>query len=122
MTAGWSSKEAREPHKLEVGRSNRSPATRFTGARARGAAAGVPPDCRSAADPFATNILIMSPGDYDEDGEMVWTPNIHGNSGSASPLSHATSGADAVQKLREVVAEVTRGRIPAPTKRRPGFF
>uniref|UniRef100_A0A6M3K380 Uncharacterized protein n=1 Tax=viral metagenome TaxID=1070528 RepID=A0A6M3K380_9ZZZZ len=62
------------------------------------------------------------PGDYDEHGDPVYTPNIHGNSGSASPLSHATRGNDSVQKLREIVAEVTCGRIPVPVKRGPGFY
>ena len=71
---------------------------------------------------MSTMISSTPPGDYDDEDEPVSTPNLHGNSGSASPLSHVTNGDNAVQKLRQVVAEVTHGRIPAPTKRRPGFF
>jgi len=57
------------------------------------------------------------PGDYDDVGEVVWTANIHGNSGSVSPLSGATKGESAVEQLREVVAEVTNGRIPVPVRK-----
>ena len=48
------------------------------------------------------------PGDYDEDGEAVWTPNIHGNSGAAGYVSNEARDDGAVRRLREVVAEVTR--------------
>lgn len=68
----------------------------------------------------------IPPGDYDEEGEPVWTPNIHGNSGAAHYVSADTDFAkreNRVQKFREVVAEVTNGRIPAPPPRRgPGFL
>lgn len=64
----------------------------------------------------------MPPGDYDDGGEVVWTPNIHGNTGSAHSVSDRGQGEDAVLRLREVVAEVTCGRIPCPPRRRPGFL
>lgn len=63
----------------------------------------------------------QAPGDYDEDGNMVWTPNIEGNSGSAGYVSAERAEADRVTRFREVVCEVTRGRIPVPVKRGPGF-
>lgn len=66
--------------------------------------------------------MAASPGDYDDEGEPVWTPNIHGNTGHAGYVSSERRGETAVQELREVVAEVTRGRIPAPTRRGPGFY
>ena len=61
------------------------------------------------------------PGDYDDVGEPVWTPNVHGNNGSAHYVSAETEQQNRVQCLREVVAEVTNGRIPAPQRRGPGF-
>ena len=62
------------------------------------------------------------PGDYDDNGEAIWTPNIHGNTGSAGYVSNERAGESKVQALREVVAEVTNGRIPAPRRRGPGFL
>lgn len=64
------------------------------------------------------------PGDYDEDedGDLVelrFSP--HGGLGSAGYVSGERAAADRVQRMREVVAEVTRGRIVAPKKRGPGF-
>ena len=64
------------------------------------------------------------PGDYDEDedGDLVelrFSP--HGGLGSAGYVSGEKAAADRVQRMREVVAEVTRGRIVAPKKRGPGF-
>ena len=67
-------------------------------------------------------ITNTPPGDYDDAGERVWTPNIHGNTGSAGYVSNEQHQQTTVQQLREVVAEVTRGRIPAPTRRGPGFY
>lgn len=64
----------------------------------------------------------MPPGDYDDDMEPVWTPNIHGTTGSAHNVSGDQENEDAARQLRDVVAEVTNGRIPAPTKRRIGFY
>jgi hypothetical protein len=61
-------------------------------------------------------------GDYDEWGDPVWTPNIHGNTGSAGYVSNEGRQQSRVQALREVVAEVTNGRIPAPERRGPGFY
>ena len=61
-------------------------------------------------------------GDLDDNGEPVWTPNIHGNTGSAGYVSGEKGGNDVVQRLRDVVAEVTNGRIPAPPRRGPGFY
>jgi hypothetical protein len=61
------------------------------------------------------------PGDYDDEGEAVWTANIHGNNGAAHYVSAETEQRSRVQRLREVVAEVTNGRIPAPQRRGPGF-
>jgi len=62
------------------------------------------------------------PGDYDDNGEAIWAPNIHGNTGSAGYVSNQRSGESNVQALREVVAEITRDRIPAPRRRGPGFL
>lgn len=62
------------------------------------------------------------PGDYDDEGEVVWTPNIHGNNGSAHYVSNDVRAETVVRKLREVVAEVTRGRIPVPQRKGPGFY
>ena len=64
----------------------------------------------------------IPPGDYDEDGEMVWTPNIHGNNGSAHHVSSEARQQSRVDALREVVAEVTNNRIPVPPRRGPGFY
>ena len=69
-----------------------------------------------------TAITNTPPGDYDDMGERVWTPNIHGNTGAAGYVSNETQGDNAVQRLRQVVAEVTNGRIPAPPRRGPGFY
>ena len=64
----------------------------------------------------------IPPGDYDEEGEMVWTPNIHGNNGSAHSISGDEKKQTRVERLWEVVAEVTNNRIQAPKRRGPGFF
>lgn len=64
----------------------------------------------------------MPPGDYDDVGEPVWTPSIHGNTGSAGYVSNEAKQENRIQALREVVAEVTNGRIPAPERRGPGFY
>ena len=67
----------------------------------------------------------MPPGDYDDAGDCVWTPNIAGSSGSLHNVSSEPDFAyqeNAVQKFREVVAEVTNGRIPVPIRRGPGFY
>lgn len=61
------------------------------------------------------------PGDYEDDGAEVWVPNLQGNSGSAHSVSSVEREKTAVQMLREVVAEVTSGRIPVPERRGPRF-
>ena len=61
-------------------------------------------------------------GDYDDDGQLVWTPNIHGNNGSAHSVSSDAREKQTVDRLREIVAEVTNNRIPAPTRKGPGFY
>jgi len=66
-------------------------------------------------------ITRAPPGDYDDWGNPVYTPNIHGNTGSAGYVSNEGSAETRVQALREVVAEITNGRIPAPQRRGPGF-
>ncbi len=63
----------------------------------------------------------MPPGDYDDWGDPVYTANIHGNTGYAHSVSSDTTSETRVQQLREVVAEITNGRIPAPQRRGPGF-
>ncbi len=65
--------------------------------------------------------IAIPPGDYDEDGQRVWTDNLHGNSGSAHSVSSDRPPEDRVRALREVVAEVTHGRIPALQRRGPRF-
>lgn len=62
----------------------------------------------------------MEPGDYDEDGYPVGQERSLGL-GSAFGINGRDGDQDAVQRLREVVAEVTRGRIPVPVRRGPGF-
>jgi hypothetical protein len=62
------------------------------------------------------------PGDYDDLGDPVWAPNILGNTGSVGGREQPRPEPDAVQRLRDVVAEVTNGRIPAPQRRGPGFY
>jgi hypothetical protein len=62
------------------------------------------------------------PGDYDEDGYPVYTDSLHGNTGSLSYVSSDKRGIDAVHKLRETVAEITKGRIPVPPRRKLGFY
>jgi hypothetical protein len=69
-----------------------------------------------------TAITGAPPGDYDDHGERVWTPNIHGNTGNASHVSNGVEEKTIVQLLRETVAEITNGRIPAPSRRGPGFY
>ena len=64
----------------------------------------------------------MSSEDLDDNGDPIWTPNIHGNTGSAGGVNSHAPETDAVQRLRETVAEVTNGRIPAPQRRGPGFY
>ena len=67
----------------------------------------------------------MPPGDYDDIGDPVWTQSLAGNSGSAHNVTSEPDFAEwenRVQKFREVVAEVTNGRIPVPTRRGPGFY
>ena len=67
-------------------------------------------------------IPSLPPGDYTDDDEQVadrQTP--HGGTGSGHYVSGDERDRDPVQRLREVVAEVTRGRIPAPTRRGPRF-
>ena len=64
----------------------------------------------------------MSPGDYDEDGNPVWSPNLQGTSGAAHSVSSDLEGEDSVRRLRKVVAEITNGRIPEPVRRGPGFL
>ena len=63
----------------------------------------------------------MKPGDMDEDGRPLQLEDQHGPIGGANIQSNRERELDAVQRLREVVAEVTRGRIPAPEKRGPRF-
>ena len=63
----------------------------------------------------------MKPGDYDEYGDPVWQSDHAGQSGSAHYVSAEQRGWDAVKALREVVAEVTNGRIPVPERRGPRF-
>ena len=67
-------------------------------------------------------ITRVPPGDYDDWLNPVWTANIHGNSGSAGCVDTSHPEKDAVTRLRETVAEVTRGRIPVLAKRGPGFY
>jgi len=64
----------------------------------------------------------MPPGDYDDFGDAVWTPNVHGNNGAAHTVSDNARPDDVVRQLREVVSEVTNGRIPVPQRRGPGFY
>ncbi len=52
----------------------------------------------------------------------MWTPSLDGNSGSAGGVNSMGRDRDVVRELREVVAEVTRGRIPAPAPRKAGFY
>ncbi len=61
-------------------------------------------------------------GDYDDEGRPVCTENLLGNSGAAHNVSQDQAGKSAVQLLREVVAEVTNNRIPAPIRKGPGFY
>ena len=63
----------------------------------------------------------MKPQDLDEDGRPLQRDDQHGPIGGANIQSHREENSDAVARLREVVAEVTRGRIPAPEKRGPRF-
>lgn len=59
----------------------------------------------------------MNPrADYDLD----WPPTP-GSVGGAHYVSSEKPPRDRVQELREVVAEITRGRIPAPPPRSPRF-
>ena len=44
-----------------------------------------------------------------------------GHVGSAHGVNSEKPDRNRVQELREVVAEITRGRIPAPQKRGPRF-
>ncbi len=67
-------------------------------------------------------ITRCPPGDYDDAGDAVWTPSLDGNSGSAGGVNSMGRDRDVVRELREVVAEVTRGRIPAPAPRKAGFY
>ena len=63
----------------------------------------------------------MKPGDYDEDGYPVYQSDHSGQMGSAGYVSSEQRERDAVRRLREVVAEVTNGRIPVPERRGPRF-
>lgn len=64
----------------------------------------------------------MKPGDYDEDDYLLIHPDgDYRGSGSAQYVSSERREKDRVRLLREVVAEVTRGRIPVPPKRGPRF-
>ena len=62
----------------------------------------------------------LHPGDYDDDGDAFQSPSL-GPGGALHSVGTEVSADDAVARLREVVAEVTNGRIPAPVKRF-GFY
>ena len=62
------------------------------------------------------------PGDYDDaNNEVADRRASHSGIGSGHSVSSDSADRDQVQRLREVVAEVTRGRIPVPKRRGPGF-
>jgi len=62
------------------------------------------------------------PGDYDDaENEVAGRRAPHSGTGSGHSVSSDSADWDQVQRLREVVAEITRGRIPAPKRRGPRF-
>jgi hypothetical protein len=61
-------------------------------------------------------------GDLDDEGNPVWSSGLHGVVGQAGFVSNDARADAAVKMLREVVAEVTRGRIPVPQRKGPGFY
>lgn len=63
----------------------------------------------------------MTPGDYDDDERLIGEDPYMPGTGGAHYVSDDKRNATTVQRLRDVVAEVTRGRIPAPVRRGPGF-
>lgn len=65
----------------------------------------------------------MRPGDYEDDKlvENRYVPH-EGSSGSLHSVSSNNTAYDRVHALRQVVEEVTRGRIPTPTRKGPRFI